>query len=73
MKTAAATITHNKERSMMNKITFTGNNTVSGYYLCLHQTDDTDLHIIVDEHGEYHPVDSKTLTNDAVKTKKERL
>ncbi|EGC02199.1 hypothetical protein [Ruminococcus albus] len=63
---------------MMNKITFTGNrkdngNTVSGYYLCLHQTDDTDLHIIVDEHGEYHPVDPKTLTNDAVKTKKERL
>ncbi len=36
---------------------------VEGYYLCLHhqQLDDTDLHIIVDEHGEYHLVDSETV------------
>ena len=32
-----------------------------GYYLCLHQDTDTDLHIIVDEHGEYNPVDPETV------------
>ena len=42
-----------KEKLMMNKITFTGKrkdngNIISGYYLCLHQTDDADLHIIVE-------------------------
>lgn len=56
----------------MNKITFTGKrkdngNIISGYYLCLHQTDDADLHIIVDEHGEYNPIDPESLTNDAEK------
>jgi uncharacterized phage protein (TIGR01671 family) len=32
-----------------------------GFYLCLHQTDEDDLHIIVDEHGEYNPIDPHTL------------
>ncbi len=36
---------------------------VEGYYLCLHhqQPDDTELHIIVDEHGGYNPVDPETV------------
>ena len=33
---------------------------VQGNYLCLHQSDDTDLHIIVDEHGIYNPIDPET-------------
>lgn len=36
-------------------------NWAEGYYLCLHQDTDTDLHIIVDEHGEYNPVDPETV------------
>ncbi|MBR1750905.1 MAG: hypothetical protein IJ740_08505 [Ruminococcus sp.] len=42
---------------------------VSGYYLCLHgqQPDNSDLHIIVDSHGEYHPIDPETLMCDAVR------
>lgn len=32
-----------------------------GNYLCLHQSDDTDLHIIVDEHGIYNPIDPETV------------
>lgn len=34
---------------------------VQGNYLCLHQSDDTDLHIIVDEHGIYNPIDPETV------------
>lgn len=34
---------------------------VQGNYLCLHQSDDTDLHIIVDEHGIYNPIDPGTV------------
>lgn len=36
---------------------------VEGYYLCLHnqQPSGDDLHIIVDECGEYHPIDGGTL------------
>lgn len=41
---------------------------VEGYYLCLHnqQPSGDDLHIIVDECGEYHPIDSRTLKWDVV-------
>ena len=34
---------------------------VQGNYLCLHQSDDTDLHIIVDEHGIYNPIEPETV------------
>lgn len=33
---------------------------VQGNYLCLHKSDDTDLHIIVDEHGIYNPIVPET-------------
>ena len=50
----------------MSEILFRGKrkdngNWAEGYYLCLHQDTDTDLHIIVDEHGEYNPARPETV------------
>ena len=43
---------------------------VEGYYLCLHH--DEDLHIIVDEHGEYHRCDPDTIGQYTCLTDKNR-